>query len=154
MSGGKGGGQTTTASIPEWAEEPTIRNLARSEAAQQVGYQPYMGADLAAVNSTQMSAMQNQLDAASAFGLSAPSTPMQGMPEAQDFGGGMMGYSAFPLFEQAQQELARKNPEQQAIYDSLFGNADPAGKTKPEKLDPLAVITRQERAHNYRQGKK
>jgi len=126
MSGGKGGSNTTTASIPEWAEEPTKRNLARSEVAQQVGYQPYMGADLAAVNPTQMSAMQNQLDAASAFGLSAPSTPMQGMPEAQDFGGGMMGYSAFPLFEQAQQELANKNPEQQAIYDSLFGNPDPA----------------------------
>ena len=126
MSGGKGGSNTTTASIPKWAEEPTKRNLARSEVAQQVGYQPYMGADLAAVNSTQMGAMQNQLDAASAFGLSAPSTPMQGMPEAQDFGGGMMGYSAFPLFEQAQQELARKNPEQQEIYDSLFGNPDPA----------------------------
>jgi len=126
MSGGKGGSNTTTASIPKWAEEPTKRNLARSEVAQQVGYQPYMGADLAAVNPTQMSAMQNQLDAASAFGLSAPSTPMQGMPEAQDFGGGMMGYSAFPLFEQAQQELARKNPEQQEIYDSLFGNPDPA----------------------------
>lgn len=126
MSGGKGGSNTTTASIPKWAEEPTKRNLARSEIAQQVGYQPYMGADLAAVNPTQMSAMQNQLDAASAFGLSAPSTPMQGMPEAQDFGGGMMGYSAFPLFEQAQQELAEKNPEQQAIYDSLFGNPNPA----------------------------
>ena len=126
MSGGKGGGQTTTASIPKWAEEPTKRNLARSEIAQQVGYQPYMGADLAAINPTQMSAMQNQLDAASAFGLSAPSTPMQGMPEAQDFGGGMKGYSAFPLFEQAQQELARKNPEQQAIYDSLFGDPNPA----------------------------
>ncbi len=126
MSGGKGGGQTTEATIPEWAKEPTIRNLARSEVAQQVGYQPYMGADLAAINPTQMSAMQNQLDAASAFGLSAPSTPMQGMPEAQDFGGGMKGYSAFPLFEQAQQELARKNPEQQKIYDSLFGNPNPA----------------------------
>ena len=77
MSGGKGGSQTTEASIPEWAKEPTIRNLARSELAQQVGYQPYMGADLAAINPTQMSAMQNQLDAANAFGLSAPSTPMR-----------------------------------------------------------------------------
>jgi len=140
MSGGKGGSNTTTASIPEWAEEPTKRNLARSEVAQQVGYQPYMGADLAAVNPTQMSAMQNQLDAASAFGLSAPSTPMQGMPEAQDFGGGMMGYSAFPLFEQAQQELASKNPEQQAIYDSLFGNPNPANTeilTDQEKFNQM-----------------
>ena len=153
MSGGKGGSNTTEASIPEWAKEPTIRNLARSEVAQQVGYQPYMGADLAAVNPTQMSAMQNQLDAASAFGLSAPSTPMQGMPEAQDFGGGMKGYSAFPLVEQAQQELARKNPEQQAIYDSLFGNPNPAGTPSVQTSEPKP-LTRQQRAARYRSGRR
>jgi len=118
--GGKGGGQTTTAEIPEWAKEPTIRNLQRAEDVQQIGYQPYMGPDLAAFNQTQMGAMQNQLDAASAFGMSAPSTPMQGMPQAQDFGGGMMGYSAYPIFEQAQRELAAKNPLQQQAYDDLF----------------------------------
>lgn len=120
MSGGKGGGQTTTAEIPEWAKEPTIRNLQRAEDVQQIGYQPYMGADLAALNPTQMSAMQNTLDAASAFGMSAPATPMQGMPEAQDFGGGIQGYSAYPLFEQAQRELAAQNPVQQQAYDDLF----------------------------------
>ena len=149
--GGKGGSQTTEAKIPEWAKEPTIRNLARTELAQQVGYQPYMGADLAAINPTQMAAMQNQLDAASAFGLSAPSTPMQGMPQAQDFGGGMMGYSAFPLFEQAQQELARQNPEQQAIYDSLFGNPNPAGTAAVTTPEP-ETLTRQQRALRYRSG--
>ncbi len=120
MSGGKGGGQTTTASIPEWAKEPTIRNLQRAEDVQQIGYQPYMGADLAAINPTQMSAMQNTLDASSAFGMSAPATPMQGMPQAQDFGGGIQGYSAYPLFEQAQRELAAQNPLQQRAYDDLF----------------------------------
>jgi len=36
MSGGKGGGQTTTAEIPEWAKEPTIRNLQRAEDVQQM----------------------------------------------------------------------------------------------------------------------
>ena len=118
--GGKGGGQTTTAEIPEWAKEPTIRNLQRAEDVQQIGYMPYMGPDLAAFNQTQMGAMQNQLDAASAFGLSAPSTPMQGMPQAQDFGGGMMGYSAYPIFEQAQREFAARNPLQQQAYDDLF----------------------------------
>ena len=120
MSGGKGGGQTTTAEIPEWAKEPTIRNLQRAEDVQQIGYQPYMGADLAAFNPTQMSAMQNTLDAASAFGMSAPATPMQGMPEAQTFAGGIQGYSAYPLFEQAQRELAAQNPVQQQAYDDLF----------------------------------
>jgi|TARA_R110000803_G_scaffold103226_2_gene171321 hypothetical protein len=129
MSGGKGGSQTSEATIPEWAKEPTIRNLARAEAAQQIGYQPYMGPDLAAFNPTQMSGFQNQIDAASAFGLGSPGAPMQSLGQAQDFGG-VQGYSAFPIFEQAQQELAARNPEQQAQYDALFGNAVPEHKEK------------------------
>lgn len=125
MSGGKGGSQTTEAKIPDWAKEPTIRNLARAEAAQQIGYQPYMGPDLAAFNPTQQAAMQSNIDAANAFGLNAPASVMEGMPTPQDFGGGVMGYSAFPIFEQAQQELAARNPQQQAAYDALFGNNVP-----------------------------
>lgn len=120
MSGGKGGGQTTTAEIPEWAKEPTIRNLQRAEDVQQIGYQPYMGADIAAFNQGQLGAMQDSYDTAAAFGMSAPANVMQGMPEPQDFGGGIQGYSAYPLFEQAQRELAAQNPVQQQAYDDLF----------------------------------
>lgn len=136
MSGGKGGSQTSEAKIPDWAKEPTIRNLARAETAQQIGYQPYMGPDLAAFNPTQQAAMQSNIDAASAFGLNTPASVMEGMPAPQDFGGGVMGYSAFPIFEQAQQELAARNPEQQAIYDSLFGNPvpGPANPDIPEQV--------------------
>ena len=120
MSGGKGGGQTTTASIPEWAKEPTIRNLQRAEDVQQLGYQPYMGADIAAFNQGQLGAMQDSYDTAAAFGMSAPANVMQGMPEPQEFAGGIRGYSAYPLFEQAQRELAAQNPVQQQAYDDLF----------------------------------
>ena len=127
MAGGKGGGQTTTSDIPEWAKEPTKRNLARAEAVQQIGYQPYMGPDLAAFNPTQQSAMQSQLDTAQAFGLSGPQTALADMPLPQEFAGGIRGYSAFPLFEQAQQELAARDPEMQAQYDALFGNPVPTG---------------------------
>ncbi|MDB4344649.1 hypothetical protein OAA39_00345 [bacterium] len=127
MAGGKGGGQTTTSDIPEWAKEPTKRNLARAEAVQQIGYQPYMVPDLAAFNPTQQSAMQSQLDTAQAFGLSGPQTALADMPQAQEFAGGIRGYSAFPLFEQAQQELAARDPETQAQYDALFGNPVPTG---------------------------
>ena len=134
MSGGKGGSQTTEASIPDWAKEPTIRNLLRAETAQQIGYQPYMGPDLAALNATQLGAMQNTIDAASAFGLGAPATAGEGMPTPTDFGGGMMGYSSFPMFEAAQQELAARNPEQQAIYDSLFGNPVPGAKSESAEV--------------------
>ena len=136
MSGGKGGSQTTEQTIPDWAKEPTIRNLARAETAQQIGYQPYMGPDLAAFNPTQQAAMQSNIDAASAYGLNTPASVMEGMPAPQDFGGGVMGYSAFPIFEQAQQELAARNPEQQAIYDSLFGSNVPGASNAsiPEQV--------------------
>jgi len=122
MSGGKGGGQTTTADIPDWAKEPTKRNLARAEAVQQIGYQPYMGPDLAAFNPTQRAAMQSTIDSAAAFGLATPGKALEGLAAPTDFGNGMMGYSSFPMFEQARSELAKRNPEQQAQYDALFGN--------------------------------
>lgn len=142
MSGGKGGSQTTEQTIPDWAKEPTIRNLARAETAQQIGYQPYMGPDLAAFNPTQQAAMQSNIDAASAFGLNTPASVMEGMPAPQDFGSGVMGYSAFPIFEQAQQELAARNPEQQAIYDSLFGGGAPATTYSPATGRPPLNVGR------------
>lgn len=122
MAGGKGGGQTTTADIPDWAKEPTKRNLQRAEQVQQIGYQPYMGPDLAAFNPTQQAAMQSQLDTANAFGLMGPRTALSDMPQPTEYAGGIQGYSAFPLFEQARQELALHDPEMQAQYDDLFGN--------------------------------
>lgn len=134
MSGGKGGSQTSEATIPEWAKEPTIRNLARAEAAQQIGYQPYMGPDLAAFNPTQTAGFQNQIDAAEAFGLSGGGAPMQSLGQAQDFGG-VQGYSAFPIFEQAQQELAARDPAQQAKYDALFGKQVPGSRSMPSQFD-------------------
>ena len=127
MAGGKGGGQTTTADIPDWAKGPTMRNLQRAEQVQQIGYQPYMGPDLAAFNPTQKAAMQSQLDTADSFGLAAPRVALSNMPETQTFAGGIQGYSAFPLFEQAQRELAERDPETQAQYDALFGNEVPVG---------------------------
>ncbi len=130
--GGKGGGQTTTAKIPDWVKEPSIRNLARAEAAQKVGYMPYMGADVAAINPLQQQAMQANYDAAAAFGM-APvgGNAMAGLPQAQDFGGGVMGYSSYPMFEQAQQNFAEANPAAQAAYDQLFFNESGYAPARP-----------------------
>lgn len=138
--GGKGGSETAKATIPEWAKDPTIRNLARAEAAQQIGYQPYMGPDLAAFNPTQTAGFQNQIDAAETFGLGGGGAPMQSLGPAQDFGG-VQGYSAFPIFDQAQQELAERDPKQQAKYDALFGKQVP-GSSMPGLSDYAMRIGR------------
>jgi hypothetical protein len=120
MSGGKGGGQSTKTEIPEWAEAATKRNLARAEEVQKIGYMPYYGPDVAGFTPTQQDAMANNLAAASAFGMAAPSDPMAGMPQAQDFGGGMSGYSSGGLFDQAVAEFERRKPAYAKEYNELF----------------------------------
>jgi hypothetical protein len=66
--------------------------------------QAYLDTCIAAFNQTQQSAFQNALDAASAFGLSAPPTPMEGLPQAQDLGSGISGYCLSPAADIIQNE--------------------------------------------------
>lgn len=120
MSGGKGGGQSTKTEIPAWAEAATKRNLARAEEVQKIGYMPYYGPDVAGFTPTQQAAMQNNLAAASAFGMAAPADAMAGMPQAQDFGGGISGYSSGNLFDQAVAEFEAREPAYAKEYNELF----------------------------------
>ena len=120
MSGGKGGGQSTKTEIPAWAENATKRNLARAEEVQKIGYMPYYGPDVAGFTPSQQAAMQNNLSAASAFGMAAPTDAMAGMPQAQDFGGGISGYSSGDLFDQAVAEFERRKPAYAKEYNELF----------------------------------
>jgi len=119
--GGKGGSQTQQTEIPKWIEEPSIRNLARAETAQKIGYMPWQGPDIAAFNPTQQMAMQQNMDAASAFGLAPQgSNAMAGMPQAQTFAGGVQGYSSMPLYEQALAETKAKQGNDVNQYNKLF----------------------------------
>ena len=120
MSGGKGGGQSTKTEIPVWAEDATKRNLARAEDVQRIGYMPYYGPDVAAFNPTQQLAMQNNMDAAAAFGLASPGQDaMAGMPRATDYNG-IQGYSSGGLYDQAVAEFERNKPGYAREYNALF----------------------------------
>ena len=125
MSGGKGGSTTQKQEIPDWAKEPTIRNLARAEDLQKVGYMPYYGVDVAGFSPMQQQAMQGTVNQAQAFGLAPQGmNAMAGMPQTQafDLGGGqkIQGYSSTPLYEQAVQELQQRNPSLVARYNKLY----------------------------------
>ena len=119
--GGKGGSQTQTTEIPTWISEPSIRNLERAETAQKIDYMPWRGPDIAAFNPTQQMAMQQNMDAASAFGLAPQgSQALQGMQAPTTFAGGVQGYSSMPLYEQALAETQAKQPLDVAQRNKLF----------------------------------
>ena len=120
--GGKGGGSTEQQKIPKFVEDVAQRNLARAEAAQQIDYMPYYGAEVAAFNPNQIQAMQANIGAAEAFGLAQPGAlkPLSGMPQAQTFADGSVGYSSTPLFEQALAEAARRDPASYQQREKLF----------------------------------
>jgi|DEB0MinimDraft_10_1074344.scaffolds.fasta_scaffold00658_4 hypothetical protein len=125
MSGGKGGSASSATQIPDWIKEPSVRNIGRAEQAQQIGYQPYYGLDVAAPNETQRAAAQMNIGTAQAFGMMPQGyenmTAFSGMPQAQTIGG-VSGYSSAPMFEQAVKAGATANPTQAEIYNSLFGS--------------------------------
>ena len=119
-SGGKGGSQTSSASIPSWAQDAMIHNLGRAQQAAEIGYQPYYGPEEAAFNPTQVSAMDNANLAASAFGLGSPGGSVaDSLPQSQNFNG-VQGYSSQPLFQESLYDWNRGNPSQTAQYSQLF----------------------------------
>lgn len=122
MSGGKGGSQTQQVKIPQWVADPAARNLARAEAAAKIGYMPYYGPEVAALTPMQQAAMQSNIGAAEAFGLVAPGTitPTTGMPQAQQFAGGITGYGSSGLYEQALAEAAKRDPAAFQQYGKMF----------------------------------
>lgn len=110
--GGKGGSTTSEVTVPKFLEDAAKANLAQAGEISQIGYVPYYGPDVAALTPMQEAAIQNINQGASAFGLAAPSDPMAGMPQAQEFAGGVRGYSSAPIFEQALQQLQQNRPGQ------------------------------------------
>jgi hypothetical protein len=125
MSGGKGGSQKSKVTIPQWIEQPTIRNLTRAEQVAKMGYQPYYGPEVAAFTPMQQQAMQSQYDAASAFGM-APmgGDAMAGMPTPTEYAGGVMGYGSGDIFDQSVNEFQKRQPDQAAIYNQQFVGPD------------------------------
>jgi hypothetical protein len=126
--GGKGGSTTSEVTVPEWLESSARANLARANDVASIGYVPYYGPDVAAMTPMQEAAIQNINQGASAFGLAAPSDPMAGMPQAQEFAGGVRGYSSAPIFEQSLQQLQQNRPSQfDAINKQFIDPRRPSG---------------------------
>ena len=132
MSGGKGGERTAAQSIPAWVEGPAKENLARAKAVGEIGYMPYYGPDVAALSPQQELAMRNNFSAQQAYGMVSPTAQFStGVPQAQEYAGGVRGYSSGNLFDQAVAELAARQPDQVARYGKVMNpNINPEAYTQ------------------------
>ncbi len=129
MAGGGSETQTSTIEIPQWLQEAAQSGLARGTQAAGIGYVPYRGPDVAALTPLQEAAMFNTSQASSAFGLGASPLPGAGMPTVQTFADGTRGYSAFPLYEQAVNDLKMRDPAQYAKLMAPFDGIGQFGIT-------------------------
>ena len=118
------GGSTTTVQkqqLPAWLDQAAQENLAQAKIAGQIGYMPYYGPEVAGLSPQQTQSMQNTFNAQQAFGKVPQGAEFStGLPEAQQFAGGVSGYSSGGLFDQALAELKARQPDIAAQYDKFY----------------------------------
>ena len=120
---GKGGSSTTT-EIPYWLEDAAKRNLNQADRISRIGAVPMSyGPTVAAFTPMQNSSFLNTANAASAFGLDAPTGTAitGGMPAPTNYGG-VSGYSAKPIYDAITGEFRADRPAQASYIDSFFIN--------------------------------
>ena len=118
-----GSKSTQSTQIPEYIEEAGKLALQRAQEVQAMGYVPYMGPEVAAVNPYEQAMAANVGSMASAFGLQAPTgLDMGGMPTVTQ--GGITGYSSYPAYMSAMERLREQRPDQYQ-YLSGMGRFDP-----------------------------
>lgn len=121
---GKGGSTSSTVAVPEYIEDAARRNLTQADKISKLGFIPEYGPTVAAFTPVQEAAFQGTAQAAGAFGLPGGGMSMQdisgGMPEPTTYAGGVRGYSALPIYEQALEAFGQARPGQKQYIDSFF----------------------------------
>jgi len=139
--GGKGGSQSTEIQIPAWAERAMQENLRKAQRLGEVGYMPFYGGQVAALDPVQEQLMQKRYDRGAALGLVDSGVDvLAGMPEAQEFDMGdgqtIRGYGSGGLFESARNEFIARNPDQARAFFSEFKPFGTEETRPPEFTDP------------------
>lgn len=136
---GGGGDKKTktsqTTKLPAWYEDAAKQVISLGQNAASGGYVPYMGPDVAALAPDTLAAIKGTDQFASAFGM-----PTSGgasyLPEAQDFAGGVKGYSSFPGFEASMEALKTKYPGMYSFL-SQFNKINQGQSYSPNQVTPF-----------------
>ena len=142
MSSGGGSNTSTQSStsnveLPAWLDTAAQKNVARAQQVADIGYTPYYGLDVAGFSPMQTSAMQNTANAASAFGLGAPTDVMAGMPKTTTNNLGFTGYSSGDMFDTALAQLAANRPAQYLGIQQQFTDPVTGVASIPTAMDVL-----------------
>jgi len=121
-SGGKGDKSSSTMRLPKEIEALAKRNLTAAERAGQIGYVPYQGPTVGALNEMQIGAMEQNENAMRAFGMQ-PQGVRASIPTPNTYAGGVQGYDPMALYLQS---LSKMDPAQRAAIESF---TNPQGVT-------------------------
>ena len=126
-----GSKSTQSTQIPEYIEEAGKLALQRAQEIQAMGYVPYMGPEVAAINPYEQAMATNVGSMASAFGLAAPvGMDMGGMPTVTQ--GGMTGYSSYPAYMASLERLRETRPEMYEYFSGMTRFDPITGALNPE----------------------
>ena len=126
-----GSRSTQKTEIPAYIEEAGKLALERAKQIQAMGYVPYMGPEVAAINPYEQAVAQNVGSMASAFGLSAPAAmDMGGMPTVTQ--GGITGYTSYPGYMSSLERLREVRPEMYNYFSNLTRFDPITGALNPE----------------------
>lgn len=126
-----GSKSTQSTQIPEYIEEAGKLALQRAQEIQAMGYIPYMGPEVAAINPYEQAAATNVGSMASAFGMAAPvGMDMGGMPTVTQ--GGMTGYSSYPAYMASLERLRETRPEMYQYFSGMTRFDPITGALNPE----------------------
>ena len=147
-----GGGTTTTTQntvstkeLPAWLDQAAQQNIVRGQMVADLGYVPYYGVDTAGFSPMQTSGFQNTANAASAFGLGAPTDVNAYMPQTTTDNLGFTGYSSGSAYDQALKQLEANRKGQYDAMQAMFIDPQTGAASAPTilntaKTDPVQAL--------------
>lgn len=139
-------GETTqTSDVAEWLKPDIQANVQRGQEMSRIGYTPDYGPSVAAMSPLQQAAMRNTSGMMRGYGMSGgrwnDANQNLGMPQARDYGNGMMAYSSGDLYDQSMAELQRRRPGQyQAITDMFIDPVTGAESGYDQRIAAQALV--------------
>jgi|DEB0MinimDraft_10_1074344.scaffolds.fasta_scaffold20358_2 hypothetical protein len=140
-----GSRSTTENKIPAYMEEAGKLAVEEAKKIKEMGYLPYFGPEVAAINPYEQAMAQNVGGMASAFGMAAPAAlDMSGVDTATS--GGLTGYTTAPAYFSALERLRETRPDQYEFFaglgrfDPITGVANPNYNPNPTTTEPVQAV--------------